>query len=310
MSRGVVMHAGSTDRERGQLLVIFALALVAIIGVVGLVIDGGSAFVQRRQQQNVADLAAMAAGYADLAGEDATAAALAVTDANGYTDGLDGVEVTVTESAGSFSVSVTASHQNYFSGVLGFASWDVSATATARAGIPNGAFGAMPLIFNDDVFGDPANRNPNLPASFDEPGTGTEDVPQGSDQFNWTVFCTANGNPCNGDSNTVDDLIDGEGTETTVYLDDLIGPLNAGSHTTLFDDLANHVGKPYPVGIVDDDGALVGWAWFHLTGSVGGETKQIVGWFDDQINAPPMEISPTGGDATTSFGTYVVQLSD
>ena len=61
--------------ERGQMLVIFALAMVALIGMVGLIIDGGDTALQRRDQQNVADAAAMAAGYAYVNGLDETAAA-------------------------------------------------------------------------------------------------------------------------------------------------------------------------------------------------------------------------------------------
>lgn len=297
-------------QERGQLLVIFAMALVAIIGMVGLVIDGGSTFVQRRDEQNVADAAAMAAGYAHLLGSDATAAAQDVAAANGYPDGVDGTTVSVSIGSAEIRVTVTRPHRNYFAGLLGFTSWDVSTTAAVQSGIPNGAFGAMPLIFNEDAFDDPANKKPNNPASFAEPPVGTEDVPQDDATFNWTVYCTANGNPCNGDSNTVEDMIDGWGSETTIWLDDLIGPLNAGAHTTLFDALANRVGVSWPVAIVDDDGGMVGWAMFHITGSVGGSTKQISGYFEDQINAPPLFISPTGGTPGAVYGAYVVKLID
>ena len=46
------------------MLVIFSLCLVAIIAMTGLVIDGGMTFVQKREQQNVADAAALAGAYA------------------------------------------------------------------------------------------------------------------------------------------------------------------------------------------------------------------------------------------------------
>ncbi len=49
------------DGERGQILVLFAGGLVALILVVGLVVDGGTAFVNRRDGQNAADLASLAA---------------------------------------------------------------------------------------------------------------------------------------------------------------------------------------------------------------------------------------------------------
>ena len=308
METTTVPTSTEPTRERGQLLVVFALALVGIIGTVGLVIDGGSTFVQRRDEQNVADAAAMAAGYAYLEGTDFTVAAHNVAAANGYTDGASSTTVMVTESNDEITVTVTRPHQNYFAGVLGFASWPVSTTATVASGIPNGASGAMPLIFNKKAWDKSGNKDKDHPQAFDEPGTGNQDVPQTDQTFNWTVFCTANGNPCNGDSSTVSDMIQGDGSEATVYLNDLIGPLNAGSHTTLFDDLANHVGTPWPVAIVDDSGAMVGWAYFHITGSVGGSTKQIQGWFDNKVNEPPLRISPTGGTPTTFTGSYRVYL--
>lgn len=298
------------ERERGQMLVIFALALIALVGMVGLIIDGGDSFLQRRDQQNVADAAAMAAGYASVNGQDATAAARTVAAANGYTDGVDGATVTVTVSSSSIKVDVSKPHQNYFAGVMGFASWGVSTTASVQGGTPNGAYNPMPLIFNKKAFDNPNNKNSNAPASFDEPGSGNPDVPSTSTSFNWTIFCTANGNPCNANSSGVDDIISNNGTGTTIYVDDQIGPLNAGSHTTLFSSLSSVVGSAYPVAIVDDNGAVQGWAYFHITGSVGGSTKQISGWFEDQVNAAPMVITAGHGAALGTFGAYSVKLTN
>ena len=158
--------------------------------------------------------------------------------------------------------------------------------------------------------------------SWDEPGTGNEDVPQTAVQFNWTVFCTANGNGnggpgngnggCNGDSNTVRDLINNRGHSTEVNLDDDIGPLNAGSHTTLFSDLADFVGtdhNEFPVAIVDDDGNMVGWAMFHLTGSVGGSTKQIRGYFVSPVNRGVLKVVQ-GVGAGGNYGDTTVHLTN
>ena len=52
------------ERERGQILVLFALSAIALIAMVGLVLDGGGAFAQRREEQNGADLAALAGANA------------------------------------------------------------------------------------------------------------------------------------------------------------------------------------------------------------------------------------------------------
>ena len=46
--------------QRGQMIALFALASTGIILAVGLTIDGGYAFAQRRGSQNAADFAALA----------------------------------------------------------------------------------------------------------------------------------------------------------------------------------------------------------------------------------------------------------
>ena len=303
--RGTSRREGA---ESGQLLVVFALALVALVAMVGLILDGGDTFLQRRDQQNVTDAAAMAAGYAAVNGVNTSTAAQGIAATNGYTNGSGGVVVTLSSTPDTYTVTITKPHRNYFSGIVGFTSWNVSTTATVRAGVPNTVYGAMPLIFNSKAFEKAANKTEGTPASFSEPGTGPADVPTTDASFNWTVYCTANGNPCNGNSATIDGLINSNGTTTTVDLTELIGPLNAGAHTTLFSDLSQKVGKAYPVAIVDDTGALVGWAWFHLTGSVGGNTKQISGWFGDKVNPEAMSISPTGGTGSRVYGSYAVDL--
>jgi hypothetical protein len=50
----------SRDGERGQILILFAGGLVVLLLILGLVVDGGTAFVNRRDGQNSADLAALA----------------------------------------------------------------------------------------------------------------------------------------------------------------------------------------------------------------------------------------------------------
>jgi hypothetical protein len=321
MSEGASTMQAPNDhrqRERGQILVMFTLAITAIIGMTGLVIDGGMTAVQRRDMQNVADAAAMAAGY-DFAftGDNASAAARArsITAANGYTDGQNGVVVTVSITDGpagskNIAVSINKPHQNYFSGVLGFSSWQVSTTATTQAGYPNAALGAMPLIFNDDILNLPFDTN----LSFDEPGTGTADIPEGTNQFNWTVFCTSSGTTCNGDSSQVDALITGQNdTPQDVTTTMTIDPLNAGAHTTLFDDLAAYIGQDFPVAVVDDSGTFVTLIMLHLTGSVGGSVKQISGYFTDAgdgagFNGGGFHIDPGAAPGTSRSGQYIVEL--
>ena len=95
-------------------------------------------------------------------------------------------------------------------------------------------------------------------------------------------------------------------------LDDDIGPLNAGAHATLFSDLADLVGtehNEFPVAIVNDDGTMVGWAMFHLTGSVGGSTKQIRGYFVSPVNRGVLKVIQ-GAGAGGNYGDTTVHLTN
>lgn len=75
--------------ERGQALIVIALALVGLVGMAGLVIDGGNAFQDRQKAQNAADTAALASAHARITGGDPVGAALAAAAENGYNN--DGV---------------------------------------------------------------------------------------------------------------------------------------------------------------------------------------------------------------------------
>ena len=75
----------SRARERGQVLVIFVLSLVALMGAAGLAVDMGRFYSERRFLQNAADAAALAAANALIRGgteDDARADANAVLTRN------------------------------------------------------------------------------------------------------------------------------------------------------------------------------------------------------------------------------------
>jgi Flp pilus assembly protein TadG len=320
---------------RGQMLVLFALAIFVVIGVVGLVLDGGSAFAQRRNEQNVADLSVMAGAYAYLntsgtvTGKSAAAdaAARAIATANGYTDGLGGTTIRVVVNGDPYTadviVDLTGDHRNNFAAVLGMPTWAVSVTATANTtSRPNGAYGAMPLLFNSAAFPGAVcddSAGGCVPEVYQLPGTGNEDVPQDATQFNWTVFCTATGNDgsnggtsadCNANSSDVADIMDGNGTSTTIYLSDDIGPMDSGTHTTLFDNLESHAGETFPVPIVDNSGAMTGWAYFHLVDIEGAPDKVIRGYFVSPVNAGQLVVKQGGGTSELDTGSLNIRLTN
>jgi len=272
-------------RERGQILVIFALALVALLAMVGLVLDGGSAFAQRRDQQNAADLAALAGANDYLLNSNATAAyarARAVASLNGYTDGAGGVTVNVslTVSNGArVQVDITAPHPNTFTRVIpGQESWQVSTTATAKTGIPDSVEGAAPFIFSIRAFetgGEPLAQYGNPASPFDF-GETNGDVPTGPSDLAWTNYGTGNLN-----SSEVRNIIEGDLViNKTIQFGEYIGQHNNGNHTTLYSSVNSYLsGTDVPIPVVDDNGNFQGWATFHVVSASGGSDKHIRGYF-------------------------------
>lgn len=303
------MAANPRGRQNGQVLVLFALALVAIVATVGLVIDGGSTYGQRRGQQNAADLAALAGADALINGQDATTAALDVTKVNGYQNGTNGVTVTVTFPAvNQVKVDVGAPHQNSFAGVVGQPTWQVGVTATADEGVPAGAIGAAPITFSVDAF-DPVTGLPyssfgcaSPPCSaFDftkTTGSGS-DAPLTSMNMAWTNLGTGNVS-----SQDIKDVLEGNPINKTLTINEYIGQGNNGVHNTLFDDPSGSpdsvetvlAGQDVVVPIVGPPlapatkcldashtvGCFRGWALFHIVSATkngSGEDGTVTGYF-------------------------------
>jgi hypothetical protein len=72
-----VQVAGGRGRQRGQVIVLFALLLPALLGLVGLAVDGGRLLAERRHLQAVADAAAWAAASEIVYGTPDNVAAVA-----------------------------------------------------------------------------------------------------------------------------------------------------------------------------------------------------------------------------------------
>jgi Flp pilus assembly protein TadG len=91
-------HFWSHDGQGGQAVVLVGISFMALLFAVGLAIDAGQLFVAKRTMQEAADAASFAGSIQlYLGGTQVQARAAAVADAtlNGFTDGANGVTVTV-----------------------------------------------------------------------------------------------------------------------------------------------------------------------------------------------------------------------
>jgi Flp pilus assembly protein TadG len=333
-------RADPVHDEHGQILVIFALALIVIIGMVGLILDAGSAFAQRRGEQNAADLASIAGAnaYMNTSGTVAArtaaaqAAAIAAATRNGYTDGVNGASVatptvTLLQSGARVRVFVTAPHANTFSRIYGQNSWDVSVEAAAVTGTIDTATGAAPWTMSIDAFnpdGSPKYHK-NNPQNF---GETNGDYPTSQLDIAWTDF---NGNN-NVNSNEVRSIIDGRNVVTATFTSgQYLGQHNNGNHTALYQDVQQYLamGIPLPVPIAGpgpcrapqqnyQGGCFVGWAMFQVVSADGGSNKHIRGYFTGDFVNQPMNVgecpanptSPCGQITEGSFDNLVVRLDD
>ena len=75
--------------EKGQALVIIALAAVGLFAFTALAIDGGMVYSDKRHAQNAADTAVLASALARIRGKDYSAAGLNRASSNGYANDAD-----------------------------------------------------------------------------------------------------------------------------------------------------------------------------------------------------------------------------
>lgn len=172
------MITPSSHPQRGQVMVLFALALTAIVLGVGIVVDGGFAFAQRRVAQNAADFAAMAgtrivgsaktgqpAGVGSasnvlaaiesvLAANDAKLVSARYVDVSGSV--LEDVTTASSIPGRAFGVVVEArtDWQPFLLGIIGVSDWVATASATARTPGDSVGGGVLPVGIQDEVYDD------------------------------------------------------------------------------------------------------------------------------------------------------------
>jgi len=144
--------------ERGQFLVLFVLALVVMLGFVALTIDVGLAFQERRNAQNGADAAALAAAE-DLRDGKGTAVAVATAQsylaAHGYQSPDDTVTINIPPASGNHAgdpsyveVMVQTEEPPVFRAPLTSMIWTINGRAVATFELGEGANAAI-LTLNE-----------------------------------------------------------------------------------------------------------------------------------------------------------------
>ncbi len=132
---------------RGQILVIFALALLALLAVSALVLDGGQIFMNRRSAQTAADAGALAGAHEYCFGNPANAAAEAQQYAQTENYSTT-ASVNVNTIEQTVRVDTTISHPTFLAQLLGRDTAEVQASATAGCYYPGAAEHLLPIAWS------------------------------------------------------------------------------------------------------------------------------------------------------------------
>jgi len=135
-------------RDEGQVTVLAAIMMIALLGITGAVLDVGSWFREQRVTQSTVDAAALAAAQELPDPAAATAKALDFASRN---DGVDGVTVQIkTTWTPNDTVVVKRAKPaaGFFSKLFGVDMVTVHASATAVSEPPTKVDGAAPIVVN------------------------------------------------------------------------------------------------------------------------------------------------------------------
>jgi Putative Flp pilus-assembly TadE/G-like len=125
------------------MMLLVTIALIVLLGLGGLATDAGLLWTEKRQLQTAADAAAVAGALAVVSGGNVSTAAKTDSGVNGFTDGTNGVTVTVNNppATGSYAgdssaveTIVNKPESTYFLRVVGINSVPIEARAVAHTG--------------------------------------------------------------------------------------------------------------------------------------------------------------------------------
>lgn len=181
ISQHLPLKRGNRGRNRGQILVLYAGAMLALMGIMALVVDVGWYWSNTLRVQRAADAAALA-GAVSLPGDPAAAFADARAEAakNGYTDGVGGVIVAPVQDPSNsrrLLVRIQAPVGTFFMRVFGIATIQADRTANAEfvlpvpMGSPENYYGVFGPVRNATFTSTGTIQNPGQSAGFNHANT-------------------------------------------------------------------------------------------------------------------------------------------
>ncbi len=135
------------NNEKGNVLVIFAFAITALIGATALVVDIGFAYHEKSTLQNAVDAAALG-GAQGLITSETQAASIAKEIGTKNSISLDDSDITFTSDSIRVTKEITV--PMFFAKALGNNTATISATAKAKISLLKSAKGVTPIAVEKD----------------------------------------------------------------------------------------------------------------------------------------------------------------
>jgi Flp pilus assembly protein TadG len=186
--------------ERGSAAIIVALSLFAVMGIATIAIDGGILQNARREDQNAADHAALAAAWEFCHGGNPEAAGLISAERNGFDNNGTTNTVTITPvQTGRYKAEVRSERGSAFSSTVGVTTLGAVASAVAECVSTAGPAGGFTIFANGNCTpkGDPAK-------TVDWSGSNT--IVEGAVHSNLDIYIGGANNAINGATTYVDEL--------------------------------------------------------------------------------------------------------
>ncbi|HQP09332.1 MAG TPA: pilus assembly protein TadG-related protein, partial [Anaerolineaceae bacterium] len=133
-------------KSKGQVIVIFVLAIAALLIVGALVIDGGQAYMNRRAAQSAADAGALAGAHEYC--YNGTANVKTVAQQYAQTENYSTSAFVTMNADDTITVDVTIEQKNFLAQLFGRPETTVEATATAGCYHPGAAMHLMPIAWS------------------------------------------------------------------------------------------------------------------------------------------------------------------